>query len=120
LDDILKFMMGDFLSTEPMNECMEVKEEEAKVFFTGAETLLSDSKSLRRQPDTILDIIGCALSEPIVSYVVRNHQGQIIAVRLSSLIRRAQPSDGAAFNSQYPSESIGKICAILHELESRV
>jgi len=100
LDDILKFMLGDFLSTEPMNECLEVKEEEAKVFFT--------------------DIIKCALSEPIVSYVVRNSQGQIIAVRLSSLIRRSQPIDGAAFNSQYPPEIIGKICAILHELEGRI
>jgi len=99
-DDILKFMLGDFLSTEPMNECMGVKEEEAKVFFA--------------------DIIRCALSEPIVSYVVRNNQGQIIAVRLSSLVRRSQPSDGAAFNAQYPSEDIGRICAILHELEGKI
>jgi hypothetical protein len=98
--EIHEFMLGDFLSTEPMNAALELTKEEANQFFA--------------------DIIRCSLHEG-VSYLVRSAgEGTLVAIRLACVLDRSSPEENQAFGATYSSAKVETIKGLLHQFEEQV
>ncbi|KAH7730337.1 acetyltransferase [Aphelenchoides avenae] len=101
-DEIHRFLLGDFLTQEPLNVALGVTAEESSEFFE--------------------DIVQSALAHP-VSYIVRHKpSNKLIAVRLTSILRRPEALDvveDSPFNADSKSDKIGDIQRLLHSLESK-
>jgi GNAT superfamily N-acetyltransferase len=99
-DEILAFMMSDFLYTEPLNAALDVSEEESRDFFS--------------------DIIHNCFPDGL-SYVVRSTKdNRIVALRLTSILDKASPEEAQTFATDDPSPKIQAIKNLLHGLESQI
>ncbi|KAI6192206.1 hypothetical protein M3Y97_00312100 [Aphelenchoides bicaudatus] len=101
LPKILEFLVSDFLVTEPLGVALSVKREEAVDFFE--------------------EIINASLAAPL-SYVVRAH-GEIIAVRLASIIHRPDVKKTENFSFESTNEKTWQmrpIQRLLHHLEEQI
>uniref|UniRef100_A0A915C4T4 aralkylamine N-acetyltransferase n=1 Tax=Parascaris univalens TaxID=6257 RepID=A0A915C4T4_PARUN len=110
LNDIVNFLMRDFLYNEPLNKSIDLTESDADNLFIG------------------LSQAGIASS---LSYVLRTPSGKIAAVRLASILDRPgnenlntnegnNDNNNTVTNTAPLNDNAAKITKILSELENKI
>ncbi|KAI6204803.1 hypothetical protein M3Y94_00719400 [Aphelenchoides besseyi] len=98
-DEVLDFMLEDFLHSEPLNAAVDLKADEARPFFR--------------------EIVDAGLSCPL-NYVVRNKDGKIVALRWATVVHRNDAENDYVFESNAESSKVREIQRLLSSVESRI
>uniref|UniRef100_A0A1I8AMH6 aralkylamine N-acetyltransferase n=1 Tax=Steinernema glaseri TaxID=37863 RepID=A0A1I8AMH6_9BILA len=99
-EQIYEFLCKDFLHSEPLNASVELTKEEAEDFHR--------------------DIVKECLQFPL-SYAMKNEKDEIVAVRLSNILRRRREGDHHVdFPPHYKSWKSNEIFKLITEVEGKI